>query len=1064
MDISQKILSDIGVFTKYARHLKEIGRRESFEEIVSRNYVFHSKRFPEYKKVLLDAYARIQDRKILPSMRSMQFAGKPIEINPSRIYNCAYLPIDDWRAFPEIMFLLLGGTGVGYSIQKHHIEKLPEIKKPSSDKRKRFLVNDSIEGWADAVKALMKAYFSGTQRILFDFSDIREKGAPLITAGGKAPGPGPLRDCLIEIEKILERKEDRSQLTSLEVHDILCHIADAVLAGGIRRAALISLFSAGDNLMMSAKSNFNILSWRHESIEAGVNEFGEPVERIVWHQSNGDKFCDLRVLVKEPGKDEYEKICYWVSEKDYKTLQSKNYLPWYYFQPQRGRANNSVVLMRHKITKSYFLNIWKKIEDSRAGEPGIYLSNDKDWGTNPSLRAGTKVLTTEGIFPIEELENKEFFVKNLDGKESKARCWLSGRDQKLWKITLEDGHEYYSTMEHEWPVLKDGNWVKQKTNEIKSGDKLPFLRETSLFKSNFGSYNDGLLCGWIIGDGCVSDRGTHKQYNMVFSPKDGVDNISSTLLETIKLNCPSFSGNIIEEIRSIEIDEDHGGELVLRKVGKKTGMKLLGANNKEVCSYISQFGQVDKRFGLPQTVWTGSEEFRKGIIDGLFSSDGSVGLNHKKRITLSSVYLNLLEDVSELLGFYGIKSKIHRRKERVSNLTGKLHSGFDLRICETESIRQFSMIFKFSVPHKQKRLDSYEYNNTNIKNYVEIISVEETSITEDVWDISVYDDTHCFQISKCITGNCCEIALRPFQFCNLVEINGGTVENQQDFNDRCYYASMVATFQASVTDFHYLRPIWKKTTEKDSLLGVGITGIGSNKLAGINLQEGVDIVKNTNIEWAGKLGINPAARLTTIKPSGTSSIVLGTSSGIHSWFAKFYKRRMRVGKNESIYKYLVDNFPCLVEDDYFRPNDSAIVTIPQKSPEGAILRTEESALDLLERVKYFSKNWVKPGHISGNNTHNVSATISVKEGEWESTGEWMWKNREYYNGLSVLPFDGGTYIQAPFEEITEKEYDDLMSVITDSHLENFDLKNIKELEDITNLAGELACAGGNCEI
>ena len=176
-------------------------------------------------------------------MRSLQFGGKPIEISPNRVYNCAYLPIDHVDAFSETMFLLLGGTGVGFSVQKHHVEKLPPINKPYSKRKRRFLIGDSIEGWADSIKVLMKSYMNGGgSRVIFDYSDIRPKGARLITSGGKAPGPQPLKECLVKIEGLLNQKENGEQLSTLEVHDIVCHIADAVLAGGIRRAALISLF------------------------------------------------------------------------------------------------------------------------------------------------------------------------------------------------------------------------------------------------------------------------------------------------------------------------------------------------------------------------------------------------------------------------------------------------------------------------------------------------------------------------------------------------------------------------------------------------------------------------------------------------------------------------------------------------------------------------------------------------------------------------------------------------------------------------------------------------------
>ena len=617
MDISNRILSDITVYMKYAKYLPELNRRESWEELVTRNKEMHIKRYPKLATEIEAAYQYVYDKKVLPSMRSLQFGGKPIEISPNRIYNCAYLPIDDWRAFGETMFLLLGGTGVGYSVQKHHVESLPEIRKPNSDRTRRYLIADSIEGWADAVKALMKSYFYGGSKLRFDFSDIRPKGARLVTSGGKAPGPQPLKECLVKIEGILNAKADGEKLTPIETHDVVCHIADAVLAGGIRRAALISLFSADDDEMIACKSG-----------------------------------------------------------------------PWWEQNPQRGRANNSAVLMRHKLTKEFFMDIWKRVELSGAGEPGIYLSNDKDWGTNP----------------------------------------------------------------------------------------------------------------------------------------------------------------------------------------------------------------------------------------------------------------------------------------------------------------------------------------------------------------------------------CCEIALRPFQFCNLCEVNVSNLDSQEDYNSRVKAAAFIGTLQASYTDFHYLRPIWQRTTEKDALIGVSMTGIGSGTVLGYDMKEAARIVKEENARVAGLLKINKSARCTTVKPAGTTSLTLGTSSGIHAWHNDYYVRRVRVGKNEAIYTYLSMYHPELVEDEYFRPHDTAVISIPQKSPAGSIMRTE-SPFQLLERVKRVSREWIRPGHRSGNNTHNVSATISLRDHEWEAAGQWMWDNRDHYNGLSVLPYDGGTYTQAPFEDCSKETYERMMISLKD-----VDLTRVVELDDNTDLSGELACAGGACEI
>jgi len=655
MDLSTSILSDITVHMKYAKFIPELKRRETWYELVTRNKEMHQKKYPQIKDEIEAAYKLVYDKKVLPSMRSLQFGGKPIEISPNRIYNCAYLPIDDWRAFGETMFLLLGGTGVGYSVQKHHVEQLPEIRKPNTTRNRRFLISDNIEGWADTIKTLMRAYFEGLSTPDFDYSDIRQKGALLITSGGKAPGPQPLKDCVHNIKKILDAKNDGDKLTPLEVHDIVCFIADAVLTGGIRRAALISLFSMDDEEMLTSKIG-----------------------------------------------------------------------PWWELNPQRGRANNSAVILRHKITEERFFDLWKKIEGSGSGEPGVYFSNDKDWGTNP----------------------------------------------------------------------------------------------------------------------------------------------------------------------------------------------------------------------------------------------------------------------------------------------------------------------------------------------------------------------------------CCEIALRPYQFCNLCEINASNIISQEDLEERVKAASLIGTLQAGYTNFHYLRDVWKRTTEKDALIGVGMTGIGSGTVLKYDLEAAAKAVMKENTRVAKLIGINKSARTTTVKPSGTSSLVLGTASGIHAWHNDYYVRRIRVGKNEAIYTYLSIYHPELIEDEYFKPKEQAVISVPVKAPEGSIFRFE-SPMDLLERVRLFNTKWVKSGHRDGQNTHNVSVTVSIKKetekvsklddngiqlldsnsqpimedrrdsdgniiykvNEWPAVGEWMWANRTTFNGISVLPYDGGTYIQAPFTDCSKEKYEEMMK-----SLSNIDLTKVIEMTDNTNLSGEAACSSGGCEI
>ena len=390
MQIASEILSDITVHMKYAKYLPEQQRRENWVELCTRNKDMHIKKYPELKEEITQIYDNfVIPKKVLPSMRSMQFAGKPIEVAPNRVYNCAYMPIDHADAFAECMFLLLGGTGVGFSVQSHHVEKLPEIRKPNPKRTRRFLISDSIEGWADAVKALIHSYFKGTSKLRFDFSDIRPKGARLVTSGGKAPGPQPLRECLVKVEGVLAEKADGDKLQPIEVHDIVCHIADAVLAGGIRRAALISLFSADDDEMIAAKSG-----------------------------------------------------------------------NWWEANPQRGRANNSAVILRHKVDKEYFMSLWDRIKKSGSGEPGIYLSNDKDWGTNPCCLDGDTLVSTDaGLITIRDLvskvnEGEEINVLSYDEETGGLEYMLveagamTRADADVIKIETEGGQVITLTPDH----------------------------------------------------------------------------------------------------------------------------------------------------------------------------------------------------------------------------------------------------------------------------------------------------------------------------------------------------------------------------------------------------------------------------------------------------------------------------------------------------------------------------------------------------------------------------------------------------------------------------------------
>mgnify|MGYP001613027068 CR=1 FL=1 len=947
MDISQEILSDITVYMKYARYLPKLKRRETWEELCTRNMIMHKKKFPRLSEEIEDIYQRfVFTKKILPSMRSMQFAGKPIDVNPSRIYNCAFMPIDCVEAFSEAMFLLLGGTGVGFSVQKQHVDRLPILQgvlKPTGKHRKqRFLVADSIEGWADAIKALMSSYFLGKKELDFDFRDIRPKGTALVTAGGRAPGEGPLRRCLVLITNILENAlQERSRGTKLkpiEVHDIICHIADAVLAGGIRRAALLSLFSKDDQEMLFAKS----------------------------------------------GK-------------------------WYINNPQRGRANNSACFIRSIAKKKDFLHFWEIVKNSESGEPGIYWTNDPNWGVNPCQPGWASVLTPNGIRQLKDI-NIGDIIWSHDEWTKIINKWSNGiKDIFKYKTT---SCVFYGT----------------KTHRIVSNDEKVAVKEAASIDELRGCDHKNIaidiqdvMDGLVIGDGSVHKASNNLVY--LFIGDNDQDYLRSEIKDLIVKHRPGLSPKAWE-IQTTITPQD-----------------------------------MDYKYQnyIPDRFFYGPPHKAIGFLRGLFSANGSVV---GERVTLKSASQKLVEQTQILLNSLGITNYITTNKSKLikfANGEYQCKQSYDINIAKDRV--QFSQLIGFIQQYKNDKLKTINLIKSTRppKQAFDIIESEYIS-TEEVFDITVDNESHTYWTGGCNVSNCCEIGLRPRQFCNLTEINAGDIDSQDELNNRSKAAAFIATLQAAYTDFHYLIDEWRENTEKDALLGVSMTGICSGKVMKLNLEEAAERVNQENVRVANLIGINKAARQTCIKPAGTTSLTLGCSSGMHAWHARYYIRRIRVGKNEAIYSYLKKKLPFLVEDEIFSPHDTAVIQIPQKAPDHAILRTESSE-ETLKRLEILTQNWVVPGYIDGSNSHNVSCTLSIKEDEWDTIGEWMWKNRNMYNGISVLPYDGGTYQQAPFEKISKEEYDRLFQ-----QLKNVDLSKIIEEEDHTDLTGELACAGGACEI
>jgi len=615
MNKSNRLLSEVVAYRTYAKYLAPLNRRETLTETINRNMIMHLDKFPKLSRDIIKAYKQVHDLKVMPSMRSLQFGGEAIVKNNVRLFNCAFSHISYPRVFAEALYLLLSGTGFGFSVQKRHISQLPSLRMPKEEGS--YLVHDSIEGWAEALNRLMDGYFYGSIRPVFNFSQVRPKGSYLVTSGAKAPGPEPLKLMLNKVETMLRAAIGR-KLTDLEVHDVICLVSDCVLAGGIRRAALISLFDRDSEAMLTSK--------------------------------HGN---------------------------------------WWEKNPQRARANNSAVLPRGEVSRDEFFHIYDMCIKSNAGEPGFFWTNDPDWGTNP----------------------------------------------------------------------------------------------------------------------------------------------------------------------------------------------------------------------------------------------------------------------------------------------------------------------------------------------------------------------------------CAEIALQSNQFCNLSTTNLTGIKNERDLENRVYAASFLGTLQASYTDFPYLGERWKQVTEREALIGCSFTGIAdATSLTGTQLQSSAALVLEVNSKYAKKLGINESARTTAIKPEGTASCVLGSSSGIHARHDQYYLRRVRMNRDDELAKYLGTVIPELIEDDLFSKT-GVVVTIPQESPERAVLRNKESAIELFDRVKLYYNSWIMPGHRSGVNTHNVSCTINYRPDEVDALREKLWDDREQYAAVSLLPSDDSVYQQAPFESCTKEIFEKYDKMVND-----IDLGRVMEMEDNTSRAEALACGGGQCEI
>ncbi len=617
-------------FDKYSRFSYDLGRRETWAETVDRAVDFLHKLGGD--KLGGDVYERIRksilEMRSAPSMRLLAMAGPAADRQNASIYNCSYLPVDSIDAFCEAMLISMSGCGVGFSVESKYVENLPRIKRQINALPLKMIVEDSTEGWMAAIRQGMSIWFDGGD-IQFDYSQVRPAGALLKIKGGRASGPAPLRHA-IEFAKRRILSRQGSFLRSIDAHDIMCEVGNAAVAGGSRRTAMISLFDWDDEEMRNCKS--------------------------------GD-------------------------------FEKEN--------SQRWNANNSAVWPDRGITQPEMVHQMLDMIDGGRGEPGIFNRQAAinmrparrkvaDFGTNPSLRKGTLVYTTEGIFPIDQLQDKTFVVRNLNGKLSQAECFLSGENKPLYEIILSNGQSYYATKEHKWAIKSRYNEVRKITSDkLKPGMYFPVLRSESLEFGTEGTREEGFLAGWLTGDGWMTTRGDngHTQIGLILAETD--------LYLRKKLESQ------LKKIGCLSIFQK-------RQRGNSVWYEI-NTQSEPLVKWCRKYGIEGKKAGVPDFIWkSASEDFRKGFVDGLFSSDGSVT---DGGIILTTAHKKLAEDIQSLLGFYGINGTIKHMQ-----IVGKFPNGkdydkaydrYDLRIRSKTNAVHFRKAFPLSHKEKSDKLEQF---------------------------------------------------------------------------------------------------------------------------------------------------------------------------------------------------------------------------------------------------------------------------------------------------------------------------------------------------------------------
>lgn len=953
--------------SKYARWIEKEKRRETWEESVARLMEFWREKntVPNgigdaiYDMSILDKIEKaILDCDIMPSMRGMMTAGKALHRDNIALYNCTASAIMHPAIFSEAFYILMNGCGFGFSCERQYINQMPDIAEEFYESTTKLDIRDSKIGWATGLKELISMLYNG-QIPKWDLSKIRPAGARLKTFGGRASGKAPLNKLFKHTVKLFTNAKGR-KLNSIECHDLMCHIADTVIVGSVRRAALISLSNLTDDRMRRAKDG-----------------------------------------------------------------------QWWLATPHRALANNSVAYTEKPDIDS-FSKEWRTLYKSKSGERGIWnkvsakfiaeargREHDGDYIPNPCVTGDTKILTDNGYVEIASIVDKEVNVWN-GVQWSPTTPTITGHNREIIEIDFSNGMSLKCTKNHKF-ILPDGNRVS--AEDIQEGTKLT--------KFNFPI---------IYGEKYIDDD---KMYTQGFYSGDG--NTDSNIIRLYDDKCDLLEHLGVTNINDISTKSN---KIISTRFEKLFDKSFVPGGNYTLRNRLS---------------WLG------GIIDsdGCSLKDGSV--------QIWSIDYNFLKNIIYMIHTMGSTANLSIGKPEQHKFMpdGKgSYKEYKCKECWRISISGSNILKLKEIGLSTNRVDISYIPQREASRFIKIINKEDVVERAD----KVYCFTEKFRHSGVfnglLTGQCGEVSLRDNGgVCNLTE---QIIRENDTFKTICRktrLATIMGTIQATLTDFRFLRKIWKRNCEEERLLGVSMTGIMDHRVFSNNAtkEEFIewssgkfdnlpdlldylhDYAHKINKEWAKKLGINSTGHVCVIKPSGTVSILTGTSSGIHPRYGKFYIRRVRNDKKDPLSQLMINQGVPYVDED-----DKYVFTFYVKSPDHSVIQKDIGAIKQLELWKIYKEHWCDG---------NPSQTIYYTDDDYFAVADWLWTNWDLVGGLSFFPYTDaseGVYTNAPLEEITEEEY--LAGEASFPKEIEWDRLVEFEEEDTTTSSQEFSCVAGACEL